>query len=114
MRFAENESSLLTQAGVVGRTLQELQRIDPGAAEISSQHEQAVSALRDLQAGLSHYLDKVDVNPERLQELEERLNLLHTLKRKYGSNVADVIAFGDEAKQTFARVWNSAMKSSRD
>ena len=98
--LAENESSLLTQAGVIGRTFQqELQRIDPGAAEISSQHEQAVSALRDLQAGLSHYIDKVDVNPERLQELEERLNLLHTLKRKYGSTIADVIKFGDEAQQ---------------
>jgi DNA repair protein RecN (Recombination protein N) len=97
--LAENESSLLTQAGVVGRTLQELQRIDAGAREILSQHEQAVSALRELQAGLSHYIDKVDVNPERLQELEERLNLLQSLKRKYGATLAQVIAFGDDAKQ---------------
>jgi DNA repair protein RecN (Recombination protein N) len=55
--------------------------------------------MRELQAGLSHYVDKVDVNPERLQELEERLNLIHSLKRKYGATLADVIAFGDEAKQ---------------
>ena len=67
--LAENDSALLTQAGIVGRTLQELQRIDASAGEILSQHEQAVSALRDLQAGLSHYVDKVDVNPGRLQEL---------------------------------------------
>ncbi len=97
--LAENESALLTQAGVVGRTLQELQRIDGSAAEIVAQHEQAVAALRELQASLSHYVDKVDLNPERLQELEERLNLLHTLKRKYGATVANVVAFGDEAKQ---------------
>jgi DNA repair protein RecN (Recombination protein N) len=97
--LAENESSLLTQAGIVGRTLQELQRIDAGAAEILSRHEQSVSALRELQAGLSHYVDKVDLNPERLQELEERLNLLHSLKRKYGATLAGVIAFGDEANQ---------------
>ena len=97
--LAENESSLLTQAGVVGRTLQELQRIDSGAAEILSQHEQAVGALRDLQARLSRYVDKVDVNPARLQELEERLNLLQSLKRKYGAALGEVIAFGDEAKR---------------
>ncbi|HEY2081438.1 MAG TPA: DNA repair protein RecN [Verrucomicrobiae bacterium] len=97
--LAENESSLLTQAGVVGRTLQELQRIDARAAGILSQHEQAVSALRELQAGLSHYVDKVDVNPERLQELEERLNLLQSFKRKYGATLAEVMAFGDEAKR---------------
>jgi DNA repair protein RecN (Recombination protein N) len=79
--------------------LQELQRIDAGASEILSQHELAVSALRDLQADLSHYVDKVDVNPARLQELEERLNLLHSLKRKYGATLTEVISFGDEAKQ---------------
>ena len=95
------ETKALSHAGgVVGRTLQELQRVDPTAIEINaSQHEQAVAALRELQSSLSHYVDKVDVNPERLQELEERLNLLHSLKRKYGAKLADVIAFGDEAKQ---------------
>jgi DNA repair protein RecN (Recombination protein N) len=58
-----------------------------------------VSSLRELQSSLSHYVDKVDVNPERLQELEERLNLLHSLKRKYGSTLAEVIAFAKEATQ---------------
>jgi len=97
--LAENDSSLLTQAGILGRTLQELQRIDSGAGEILSQHEHTVNSMRDLQGGLSHYVDKVDVNPERLRELEERLNLLQSLKRKYGGTLADVVLFGDEAKQ---------------
>ena len=97
--LAENESSLLTQAGVVGRTLQELQRIDPGAGEIVTQHEQAVSGLRDLQSELSRYVDQVDLDPERLQQLEERVTLLHSLKRKYGGSVADVIAFGEDTKR---------------
>jgi len=96
--LAENDGALLTQAGTVGRTLQELHRIDPGAAEILAQHELAVNALRELQAGLSHYADKVDVNPERLQELEERLNLLHSLKRKYGPTLGEVSAFGEVAE----------------
>ncbi len=62
-------------------------------------HEQAVSALRDLQAELSHYADKADIDPGRLQQLEERLNLIHSLKRKYGSTLAEVIAFGEEARR---------------
>lgn len=96
--LAENESALLTQAGVVGRLLQELQRIDKSAATLLTSHEQAVSDLQDLQAGLSHYADKIDVDPGRLQELEERLNLLHSLKRKYGASLAEVIAFEEEAR----------------
>ena len=48
---------------------------------------------------LSHYADRLEIDPARLQELEERLNTLHSLKRKYGSTLADVIAFGDEARR---------------
>jgi len=96
--LSENEQSLLTQAGILGRTLQELQRIDAGAEELAVLHEQAGGTLRELQSGLSRYLDKVDLNPERLAELEERLNLIHSLKRKYGATLAKVIAFGDAAR----------------
>ena len=97
--LAENESSLLTQAGIVGRALQELQRIDATAAALVSAHEQAVAALRDLQAELSRYADRIEVDPARLTQLEERLNLIHSLKRKYGASIAEVIAFGDTARQ---------------
>ncbi len=97
--LSESENSLLTQAGVIGRALQELQRVDAGANTLVELHEQGVSTLRDLQTELSRYADKVDVDPARLAELDERLNLIHSLKRKYGANLAEVIAFGAEAKQ---------------
>lgn len=97
--LSESENSLLTQAGVIGRTLQELHRVDAGAAGLVELHEQGVSVLRDLQTELSRYADRVDVDPARLAELDERLNLIHSLKRKYGASLAEVIAFGAEAKQ---------------
>ena len=97
--LSENESSLLTQSGVIGRVLAELTRVDAGAASLTELHAQAGETLRELQTELSRYADKVDVDPARLAEVEERLNLIHTLKRKYGSTLAEVIAFGDEAKQ---------------
>ena len=97
--LSENEASLLTQAGVIGRVLAELQRVDAGANQLVELHAQAGETLRELQTELSRYADKVDVDPALLAELEERLNLLHTLKRKYGATLAEVIVFGDEAKQ---------------
>ena len=96
--LSENENSLLTQSGVIGRVLVELQRVDAGATNLVELHAQATETLRELQTELSRYADKVDVDPARLAELEERLNLLHSLKRKYGATLAEVIAFGDEAK----------------
>ena len=73
--------------------------MDPAAARLLELHTQSVSALRELQAEISRYTEKVDVDPERLAGLEDRLNLLHSLKRKYGASLAEVVAFGDEAKR---------------
>ena len=95
--LGDDENSMLTQAGTLGRFLQELQRLDPAAA-CGPLHEQALAALRDLQAGLSRYAESVDLDPARLRALEERLNLIQSLKRKYGATLAEVMAFGDEAR----------------
>ena len=97
--LSESDNSLLTQSGAVGRLLAELNRVDAGAAPLVELHAQATAILRDLQGELSHYADKVDIDPARLAELEERLNLLHTLKRKYGSSIAEVIEAGEDAKK---------------
>jgi DNA repair protein RecN (Recombination protein N) len=51
-----------------------------------------------LQRELSSYADGVDVDPRRLRELEERVDLIHSLKRKYGVTLEGVIAFGSEAR----------------
>ena len=95
--LAEADSSVLSQAGMLGRVLQDLQRVDASAAKLVDLHAQAVGSLGELQNELSHYADKVEVDPARLQQMEERINLLQSLKRKYGPTLQEVINFGDEA-----------------
>ena len=97
--LSESENSLLTQSGVVGRLLSELQRVDAGAGELLEYHGQATELLRELQTALSRYADKVEVDPARLADLEERLDLIHSLKRKYGANIAEILAFGEESAE---------------
>jgi DNA repair protein RecN (Recombination protein N) len=92
------EGGLLAQAGTLGKTLHELERLDPAAA-FSTAHDPVIAGLQDLQSALSRYADRIDLDPGRLQELDERLTLLHTLKRKYGGSVAEVLAFGEEARR---------------
>jgi len=98
--LGENETCLLTQAGVVGRTLLELQKVDKSADELVKMHEQAMSMVREVQTALRQYADRLEVDPSRLQQLEERLNLLQSLKRKYGPSIAQVIAFGEDARRS--------------
>lgn len=95
--MSEDDNSLLSQASSLGRTLHELQRVDAAAAPIAELHTQALSALNELQTELSRYTDRVELDPARLRELEDRLNLVHSLKRKYGATLGDVIAYGDDA-----------------
>ena len=97
--LSESESSLLSQAGSIGRILQELRRVDESAGGLLTLQGQAVSFLGELQAALSRYAEKVELDPARLQQLEERLNLIQSLKRKYGATVEQIISFGAEARR---------------
>ncbi len=97
--LSEDETSLSSQAGVLGRALQELHKVDAGAADLVEQHQRLAAGIRELQGELSHYADKMEIDPAQLQELEERLNLINSLKRKYGATLAEVIAFGENAQR---------------
>ena len=93
------DDALLSRGGALGRVIQELQRIDASAASLGAIHGQAMETLQELQNELSHYADRLELDPARLRELDERITLLQSLKRKYGPKLADVIAFGEEAKR---------------
>jgi DNA repair protein RecN (Recombination protein N) len=95
--LAQDEQSLIVQAGALGRTLQELSRLDSAAGHLAKSQTHAMEVLRELQLELDDYAEKLEIDPDRLAALEERLNLIQSLKRKYGPALADVIAFGEEA-----------------
>lgn len=97
--LSEEENSILQQAGILGRTLQELHKIDPGAASLVELHEQAVAACQELQSQTASYADRLEIDPLRYQELEDRLNLVQGLKRKYGGTLPEIIDFGEKARQ---------------
>lgn len=93
----EDQLSVSDLLGNVGRDLAELARIDASLAP----HQQAAEALaaqvEELARDLRAYLDEIEFNPARLQEVEERLDLIYHLKRKYGDSIADVLAFAERA-----------------
>jgi DNA repair protein RecN (Recombination protein N) len=96
--LGEQDDSLLRQAGALGRTLQALQRLDSAAAGLLTFHEQAMSSWNELPSALRRYTDGIEADPIRLRQLEERFNLLQSLKRKYGATLNEVIAFGEQTR----------------
>ena len=97
--LSEDENSVLQLAAVLGRTVQELHKIDAGAAHLLERHLQAITTLQELQREAATYADRLEIDPLRYQELEDRLNLIQGLKRKYGSNLGEVLEFGETARQ---------------
>ena len=48
---------------------------------------------------LRTYLEGIEFNPRRLEQVEERLDLIHKLQRKYGGSIEAVLAFAEKARQ---------------
>ncbi len=72
--------------------LAELARILPAAAEWQADVQAAAVQLQELGRAVNDRLSRIDADPARLQQLEERMALVQRLKRKYGPSVGDVLA----------------------
>src|SRR5207244_11248497 len=92
-KLSEADESVLSQLAETQRLLRELEKIDISTAELSSEHAAAVVQLSEIARSLSDYAEKLDLDPEQLAALEQRVSLFETLKRKYGGSSAEVIEF---------------------
>jgi DNA repair protein RecN (Recombination protein N) len=86
--------------------LERLARIDPDMAQAATDAEVMVEQLSDLARTLQDYADSLEFNPQRLAEVEERLELIVNLKRKYGDTIEQVIAFGARAQAELNEIGN--------
>ena len=87
----------LDRLGEAVHALMRLVRVDTSRQNALQTAEALADSLSDLVRDLRHYLETVEYNPQRLQEVEERLTLIHNLKRKYGDSIEEIIAYGDQA-----------------
>jgi DNA repair protein RecN (Recombination protein N) len=96
-RLSEADDSVLTQLAETQRLLRELEKIDGSIAQFSKTHETSVLELSEISRALGRYAEQLDLDPEQLAALEQRVSLFETLKRKYGHSIPEVIAFGERA-----------------
>lgn len=103
-RLAEADDAVLGRLTEIGKFLRDLERIDPAAARFSESHLRAATELEDLAQSLQDYAQEMDLDPERLAQMEERVSLFETLKRKYGGSIAEVITFGEQAGERLRKI----------
>ena len=87
---------------LVGRAVQSLGKlvqIDAAQKTLAEQSLTMEETLADLARSLRNYLEAIEYNPKRLEEVEERLDLVRRLERKYGGSIESVIAFAADARK---------------
>jgi DNA repair protein RecN (Recombination protein N) len=98
----EADGSILTQLAQVERALNAWQRLDSSIGDVEAINRAAIAQLTELLEAVRSRAERVDLNPEQLRQLEDRLNLVQSLKRKYGGSVEAAMAFGEKAATQLA------------
>jgi DNA repair protein RecN (Recombination protein N) len=112
-KLSETDNSVLSQLAETQRLLRELERIDGAITQFSLAHAASVVELSEIARALSAYAEKLDLDPQQLAALEQRVSLFETLKRKYGGSIAEVIAFGERAAERMRKIEGRDMELER-
>ena len=99
----ESPNAALGQIRQARRRLDELSRIDPSLESAAASLQPAEFAVEEAAHTLRSYLGKLEADPRRLEEVESRLAALDKLKRKYGAEIPEVLAYlADVTKKLIA------------
>lgn len=94
--------------GRVTHALASLVRLDPSQTTLSEHAQTLFDNLSDLSRNLRSYLEAIEFNPKRLDQVEERLNVIHNLKRKYGDSIPAILEFATNAQRHLTEITHAA------
>jgi DNA repair protein RecN (Recombination protein N) len=107
---ASESAAAIDLIGQASRSLVKLSQIDGTQAVLSEQAASLEDNLADLARALRNYLEAIEFNPKRLEEVEERLDLLHRLTRKYGGSLEAVLAFAVSARKELETITTASAR----
>lgn len=106
-----DEASTLDTLGDAVIAVQSLADIDSEVAHIVEGLQAALYGVEDAVRELRGYRDGVEFNPDRLESVQERLDLIRSLKRKYGSTIEEILAYGGTLESKLDMLMHSEERS---
>jgi DNA repair protein RecN (Recombination protein N) len=94
--------------GQAAQALGALAKIDAAQSELANQADLLLDTISDVIHNLRDYLEEIEFNPKRLEDVEERLDLIHSLIRKYGGSIPAVVAYGADARKQLETITGAA------
>jgi DNA repair protein RecN (Recombination protein N) len=99
-RLYDSEEGAATDLlGSAVRDLEDLAELDESFAALAQQLTDAVTTVEAVATEIRGYTEEVEYNPEELNRLNQRMNLIQELKRKYGGSVEEILAYRDRASK---------------
>ena len=95
----EDEQAVLTRLGRIGRALAELAQTDPAMGDCEQAATESAIQLKDLAGRLRDYAQQLEADPDRQALVEDRLELIQRLKKKYGGSIEAVLAMGRRVQE---------------
>jgi len=97
----EDASAIALLSGIA-RPLRELTRLDPRCEAFAGRNARAIEELETLRGELESYAAGLDADPASVAGLDARIDIIQTLKRKYGDSVDAILAYGEDAASRLA------------
>lgn len=107
--FSEEES-ILSRLSLLASQLRRAVALDSSLEPLEERYGDIYFNLNDLYGEFRDYLDKLPADPDLLQEIELRLDLIDSLRRKYGETVSEILTYQREAEQQLEQLKNAAVR----
>jgi DNA repair protein RecN (Recombination protein N) len=108
-----SDNSVLSGLKKAMTSLREIAAIDSRLAPVLELCEAGRAQIEEAAREVSAYADRVEFDPDRLEQIGDRLDLIQKLKKKYGSTIGEVIEFGSKASAELERMERSTEEIER-
>ncbi len=107
--YSSDTACIANLSKILG-TLKQISNIDPRGNDAAKSVEDALPLLEETVYFLRDYRDSLDFNPERLEDIQERLELIKGLKRKYGDDIQEILDYKERATRELEELQDSEEK----
>ena len=101
------KESVLENLKAVKNNIKEISKIDSSLGKLYDAMESSIIELEDIALSLRDYAQKIEFDPAKLEEVEQRLLEINKLKKKYGSTIEEIIQYKDRIQRELKDILNS-------
>lgn len=102
----EGNGSIQERLAISSKEIKRGKELDSRLKETAENLDSCLIQLQELSRFLEGYKDSLEFDPEKLEMIRERLNLINTLKKKYGNKIDEILTYREKIKEDLDKIEN--------